>query len=154
MSPHEQFVHRLISALSLVGIFAASFSLAGCKASIGDVCRCDTDCKSDLMCVDNTNRRLSPDIRVPDANGDGTHSYCEELRVGQCVATDREDDGETAEVPSLITRDDLPSRRDLGGGETETETETETSSDSDSGSGEDSGSGDGSTSSDSGSGSG
>jgi hypothetical protein len=99
----------LVAASLLAGV------LAGCKAREGDVCRCAKDCRDGLVCARDAT------VLADEACFEGDHT-------GTCIEDESLPD-ETGSGDTMATFDDLPSRRDLGAGETG-ETSTDGGTDS------------------------
>lgn len=88
----------------------------GCKGSKGEVCRCADDCRDGLVCLVGATTVLEPGECGPST------------QIGHCVDDESlsQLEGGLGDMPIF---DDLPSKRDLGAGETTaTDSGTDTTS--------------------------
>ncbi len=108
--------------VALLGLL--SLGAAACRAGAGDACRCASDCRSGLECYAEGKKNL-----------DGDQCFGSDV-VGVCVSSQSVD---SESGPTNLTeapiRDDLHSKRDLGGSASDTATSSTGSTDSASASG-------------------
>ena len=110
--PHPIKSVRVSLVVGLVGLLGGLLAPSGgCRSAAGKPCRATTDCRDGLVCVVGT-KVLAPDAPL------GSD-------VGECVEDDQMVDDETSVSPPE-EYGDLPSRRDLGTGETTSDTSTDT----------------------------
>lgn len=101
----------------VVFAWVALVAAGGCKAKAGDVCRCAADCRDGLVCA------AGASVLDPEACFAGD-------KTGECIEDDNlPDESGGPSTPDPL--DDLPSKRDLGGGETTGDTGTTDTGDAD-----------------------
>ncbi len=93
---------RLVSSMAAAVLLA----LCGCKAGQGDICRCAKDCQDGLVCATGAT------VLDVDACFEGD-------KTGECIPDEALPD-DTGDIDPMMTFDDMPSKRDLGGDDTDT----------------------------------